>query len=231
MARKLENEPRPFTYANEGRARHYVGNLTRAGIQSGPVYLIVSPSMRTNKKTWGMLLNSLREILPGIEFRLWPQVAREAERAGANKIKWLVDNHAGAIIIGFRHHHLLRVGPVALAEATAFAAHGKPAFAFTGRRLIAWPDCQVLKIPEDSRIDRFTTAYIALPLQPETKPFPTFTASCHMLGIRNPVIISRAAGIGTERPRPRPRAPRMAGSRGPRSGRLVTTARTRPEVL
>lgn len=228
----LSQQPRRITYASEGRARHYVESLTTRGPQSGPVYLIVAPKLRADKKVWGMLLPKLRELLPGISFRLWPQIAKAANDYDGSPVDYIRENHAGAVLIGFRHHYMLRVGPVALAEATGFAATGKPMLVFTGSRLAAWPDCQVLKIPEETRKDNLVTAYVLLPTRPEGMPLPTFAASLHMLGIREPGTIARAAGLGTERaPRGRERPP--AGSRPGRNPippvRFVTAARTRTE--
>lgn len=227
MTKNLAQKPRPYTYASRGRAQHYVSNLMRAGQQSGPVYLIVAPQLRANKELWAMLFNALREALPGITFQIWPQVGRMIEKSGQDKIAWLMSHHAGAVLCGYRHHSLLRVGPVALAEATAFAAHGKPTFAFTGRRLVAWPDCQVFKIPEESRRDNWVTAYVGLPLTPQEKPFPTFTAACHMLGIRDDAVIANAAGLGPERPRPRSVRPSESSRKpAPGSGRVRSEGRS-----
>lgn len=234
--KKQSKEPRRVTYANEERARHYVENLIQRGPVSGPLYLIVSPKLRGNRKVWPMLLKNLREILPGVGFRVWPQIAEQAQSYDGTPVEFIRDNHAGAVLIGARHHHMLRVGPVALAEATGFAASGKPTFAFTGSRLAAWPDCQVFKIPPEARKNRFVTAYVLLPLRPPDMPLPTFAASCHMLGIREPGMIARAAGLGSEPPpqRPprgseRPAAGSGAGRRPVPPVRFVTGASTRTE--
>lgn len=219
-------EPRKFSYGNETRARAYVESLIARGPQTGPVYLVVSPKLRMNERIWPNLLRNLRELLPGVTFRLWPQIMKNAEESGGSRVDYIRDNHAGCVLIGFRHHHMLKIGPVALAEATAFAASGKPALVFTGSRLAAWPDCEVLKIPEESRRDRFVAAYVLLPLRPASIPLPTFAASLHMWAIRDPEVIARAAGLGSERP--------AAGSRKPGRAvppvRFVTGARTRTEV-
>ena len=76
---------------------------------------------------------------------------------------------------------------------------GKPVFAFTGTRLIAWPDCHVRKLPEDKRVSPHFAATIALPSRP-ARPLPTLSASFHVLGIRDPEIIARAAGTSMAAP-------------------------------
>lgn len=194
-------DPRPASYGDEERARHYVKSLLANGPQSGPVYLIVAPAFRANKVLWPKLLKRLRDLLPGVQFRLWDQVRDDAARSPGTHSDFIRDSHAGGILIGARHHHMIRTGPVALAESTGFAAAGKPMLVFSGARLIAWPDCQVVKIPEESRKDDRTAAYVIMPTRPDGNPLPTLAASLRALGIRDPQVIARAAGLGPQEPR------------------------------
>jgi hypothetical protein len=195
-------DPRPASYASESRARRYVESLTRTGPRSGPLYLTVNPVLRNNPKIWPVLLRTVRGLMPGIEFRLWSQIATKAGETTTERIGYVVGQHRGCVLIGARHYGMLRIGPVAHAESTAFAAAGKPVFVFTGARLIAWPDCQVIKIPAGKRPDARTAAYVLLPARPPAT-LPTLAASFHALGIRDRGVIRRATGFRPIRRKPR----------------------------
>lgn len=194
MTADVMREPRTYTYGNEKRARAYVQDITANGIQSGPVYVTVAPGIRSNPKMWNPIIRRLRELLPGKIFHTWVNAADGLSRYDGDKLDYFRDRYAGNILVGKRFHHMLRIGGVALSESTDFAWAGKPTMVFTGARLAAWPDCQVLTLPLEKR-DKFTAAYVLLPMRPLDRPLPTLTASLHMLGIRDNKVITKAAGI------------------------------------
>lgn len=195
---------RPESYGGEHRAREYVTGLLRARTETGNpakhIYLTVAPVIASDSGQWETIIRTLRELIPGIPFRHWPLIAGEVPSGKpGERADWIVSRHAGNIIIAEKQKHSLKVGLMALLESTKFDAAGKPVLVFTETRLIAWPDCHVYKIPESKRDTPHIAALINLPERP-ARPLPTLAASFHVLGIRDPDIIARAAGIGTAGP-------------------------------
>lgn len=190
---------RPVSYGGERRAREYIALLletAKAGNPRMPIYLTVAPVIASDTERWADIIRALRKLIPDIPFRHWPLIAKDVPSGTPGvRADWIVGQHAGNIVIGEIERSSLRVGMLALLEPTKFDAAGKPVFVFTGTRLIAWPDCHVRKIPEQKRTDARVAAMISLPARP-ARPLPTLAASFHVLGIRDPVVIARAAGIG-----------------------------------
>jgi hypothetical protein len=189
---------RPYSYGGERRAREYVTLLlqtAKAGTPGMPVYLTASPAIASDPDRWIDVIRVLRGFIPGIPFRHWPLIAGDVPSGTPGvRADWIVNQHAGNILIAEKHGDSLSVGVIALLESTKFDAAGKPVLVFTGTRLIAWPDCHVRKIPPGKRENPHIAATVSLPARPD-RPLPTLAASFHVLGIRDPDIISRAAGI------------------------------------
>lgn len=202
---------RPVSYGDAQRAREYVTGLLRARTETGNpgkyIYLTAAPVIASDSGKWTNIIRTLREFIPGIPFRHWPLISKDVPSGTpGERADWIVSHHAGDIVIGEITNHSLKLGLMALLESTKFDAAGKPVLVFTGTRLIAWPDCHVHKIPEGKRRTPHVAASIRLPERPQARPLPTLAASFHVLGISDPDIIARAAGIGTTLS-PRFRAP------------------------
>lgn len=215
MTKPVKPRTRPVSYGGERRAREYVTLLleTAKTTEPGlPIYLTVSPVISGDSEKWGVIIRTLRELVPGIPFRHWPLIAKTIPSGKpGERADWIISQHSGNIIIADREQNALKVGLMALLESTRFDAAGKPVLVFTGTRLVAWPDCHVHKIPEQQRKDPRIAATIALPVR-STRPLPTLAASFHVLGIRDPDIIAYAAGTVTAR---------SAGSRSALSPRFL----------
>jgi hypothetical protein len=182
---------RSVTYCTEARARAYVADVLADPLGHGPVYVIVAPAVRESAG-WPELAAGLAALLPGVGLCWWghPSLAVEP---GPELGSRLARAYRGAVLVIPRVPPDMRrpVGPAAMVEAAAFRAAGRPVLAFTGRRLVAWPDVRAHWLPAHER-PRGVGAWAAIPAAP-SRPLPTLAASLRALGITGRVDVDRAS--------------------------------------
>jgi hypothetical protein len=185
---------RPVTYGTEQAARAYVTRILAAAPSAprGAVYITVSPAVRTSDM-WPELAAALAALLPGIRFRHWGNLAAAGIEPGPGLGARLAAAHRAVIVAVPRMGTEGRrpVGPGALAEASAFRSAGRPVLAFTGRRLVAWPDVRVRPVPAARRPSGIA-GWADVPGTPPS-PLPTLHASLRVLGITAAADVDRAS--------------------------------------
>lgn len=193
----------PVTYGAEATAREYVARILAAAdrLPGAPVYLTVNPSVRLSE-AWPGLAAAVAALLPGVELRSWDDVAAELSGETAVRLPARLAAAYRAVIAVIPRggpDGQRVIGPVALAETRAFTAARRPVLAFTGSRLIAWPDVRVRILPAAARVPG-VLAHVDVPDR-TAAALPTLAASLRVLGITSPDQVRRAAGV------PEPGAP------------------------
>lgn len=205
-----------MTYGTEAKAREYVTRILAAAGQlpGAPVYLTVSPSLRLSGH-WPEVAATVSGLLPGVQLRAWDDVAAEmsAETAVRLPVRLAAAHRAVIAVLPKGGADGQRaIGPVALAETRAFTEAGRPVLAFTGSRLVAWPDVRVRVLPGAQRVPG-VIGHVDVPARPDA-PLPTLAASLRVLGITGADALTRAAGVmAPGAPAAMFRAPAEAGQR------------------
>lgn len=110
-----------------------------------PAYVIASPSLRARARgRWDRLLLELAALMPGTELVSWPNLATAfgAVPRPERPVR-LARALGGAVVVPDKFHGRRWIGRVAVAEAAAFAAVGKPVHLFADGELIAWTECHL----------------------------------------------------------------------------------------
>jgi hypothetical protein len=194
--------PRPVTYASADDARGYVAAVLGAApaAPDGPAYVAIPPAVVMSER-WPILRPVLAGLLPGVPLTEWADLDAET-RAGlgsrATRTAYLAATCRALVVVALRRPDMRReVTPGVLAEVAAFTAQARPVLAFTGRRLVAWPDCRTRPPRDDGPRHRVrqAAAMLDVPAAPD-RPLPTLAASLRVLGVEDPAAIERASAGG-----------------------------------
>jgi hypothetical protein len=167
---------------------------------------------------WPALRRRLAALLPGVDLAQWadldPELRTTVDAFRATRTAYLAATHRALVVAALRRPDMRReVTPGVLAEVEAFTAQARPVLAFTGRRLVAWPDCRTRPARPERKRHRIrqAAALLDVPATP-SRPLPTLAASLRALGVNDPAAIGRASAGPSDGARPRPRTGGPAAS-------------------